>query len=79
MLRGVRSRAQREREDRLTLAFETAVLTGTAQAGKLEKLETYVRRVRPRPKMTPGQMLAVFQDLAAQGAPITITRTEGAE
>lgn len=72
---GVRRRLQREREERLTLAWETAALSAQAQRGKLDPLERYLERVRPRAPRTGAEILQIFRDLAAQGADIAITPT----
>lgn len=75
----MRRRLQREREDRLILAWESAALGGAASAGKLPPLDECLARVRPRVKLTAKQMLQVFRDLQGAGAPITITQDgEGA-
>jgi hypothetical protein len=76
VLRGVRKRLQREREDRLTLAYECATLGAVAQNGKLGRLDEYLARVRPRKKLNPQQLLQVFRDLAGAGAPMTISEGE---
>jgi hypothetical protein len=71
---GVRRRLQREREDRLVLAHETAALGGAAHAGKLQDVDHYLEKIRPRTRKTPEQLLRVLQDAAARGAPMTIRR-----
>lgn len=71
----MRRRLQREREGRLTLAWETAALCAAAQSNKLDPLDRYLERVRPRAKRSPAEILQVFRDLAAQGADIAIEPT----
>lgn len=74
MLAGVRSRLQREREDRLVLSWETAALSVAAQAGKLDPLDQYLAKIRPRKPRTAQEIALMFADLAAGGADVTITR-----
>lgn len=74
MIGAVRRRLQREREERLELAHDTAALTGAAMAGKLGRLETYLAKVRPRPKRGIADMIATLRDAAARGMPLRIAK-----
>lgn len=74
MIGAVRRRLQREREERLELAHDTAALTGAAMAGKLDRLDSYLAKVRPRPRRGVAAMIATLRDAAARGMPLRIAR-----
>lgn len=74
-MQGVRKRLERENDDRLRLAWETAAMSAAAQANKLKPLKYYLGQ-RNRKKQTPTEMLAVFRAFQANGAGMTIRRVE---
>lgn len=74
MIGAVRRRLQREREERLELAHDIAALTGAAMAGKLDQLDSYLAKVRPRPKRGVAAMIATLRDATARGMPLKIVR-----
>ena len=74
MIAGVRQRARREREERLTLAWECAALGAAAQAGKLRPIEDYLNRARPGGGRE--RMIEVLREAQARGAPMTIRKIE---
>ena len=45
-----------------------------ARAGKLDPLDQYLAKIRPRQRRTPQEIAQIFADLAAGGADVTITR-----
>lgn len=57
---GVRRRMERDAEARFLLAYDTAALVATAQAGKLKKYEHYARK-QEAPAQTPAAMLAALK------------------
>lgn len=73
MLAGFRRRLEREDEDRLHLAWETAALTGAAMAGKLKPFKHYRQR-RNGGRQSPREMLAALRGFQAKGAKMKITR-----
>lgn len=70
MLAGVRRRVERERKERVVLAWDTAAMS---RAAKLRPLDEYLEDLRPKPKRS---ILAKLRDAVAQGAPMTISRME---
>lgn len=68
---GDRKRLEREAQDRFILAYETAALVATAQAGQLEKLEHYIKK-GAEPVVTPQAALAVIT--AMGGGTMTVRR-----
>jgi hypothetical protein len=69
-------RARRMQGDAdLALAYSVAALSAAAQAGKLKSLSHYQRRGdRGNLAQTPQEMLSVFRQFKARGAPINIQR-----
>lgn len=66
---------KRERDERLTLAWDSAALTATAMAGKLKPLDHYLERLKPRRRGDVPAMIAVLEEAAARsGGAMTITR-----
>lgn len=62
--------ALRETEDRIAVAYMTAVFTRTE---RLRKLDFYLKKARPpRKARTPEEMLAVLRQFHAGGAPLSI-------
>lgn len=74
MISGARRRAQREREERVILAYETAAFT---RAEKLGSLESYLEKTRPQPKRGIAEMIATLRDAEARGIPLKVTKVEG--
>lgn len=62
VMRGVRKRMEREAEAQFRLAYDTAALVATAQAGKLKKLEHYLKQ-NPSGAQSPKEMLAALTTL----------------
>jgi len=78
-LAGVRSRLQRQREDQVTLAWETAVFVVSAQSKQgLQPLSYYIERVRPRKPRSGQEIVQYFTDLSASGADVTVTTNQAA-
>lgn len=44
------------------------------KASKLDRLDVYLKRARPRGPIKPGNVLLRLRDMAAKGAPIIITK-----
>lgn len=70
-MKAVRKRLEREDDDRLVMAWQTAALCGAAQAGKLKPLKHYLRK--PGPKQKQSDMLAILKEFQARGAGMKIT------
>lgn len=70
-MKGVRKRLEREAEDAITTAYNTAALAATAQAGKLKPLRHYLRK--PGQKQSPDEMMAILRMFEARGAGMKIT------
>lgn len=74
-MRGVRARLEREADDLVRLAHQTAVFS------RMDKLSGDVRRYLPKRgapvRQSPRDMLAVLRSLQAGGAPMTIRKREG--
>lgn len=51
-------------------------MNALASIGKLDDLDKYLARARPREKPTAATMLATLQDAAARSGAITIRRVE---
>jgi hypothetical protein len=64
-------------EEQIAVQWHAAQMRVMAGAGKLDPLEDWLKRVRPRPKRTVSDMILALQDLAARGANITIRQVEG--
>jgi hypothetical protein len=76
-LDAVRDRVKFEREESLFLAYNTAALSSAASAGKLKPFDHYRKRLSPKKlAQTPSEMLEVFREFQARGAPMTIRRVE---
>lgn len=52
-------------------------MNALAGVGKLDDLDKYLARARPRKKTTAAAMLATMQDAAARSGAITIRKVEG--
>lgn len=70
VMEGVRKRLQRERDDRIALAWETAAFTRTE---RLKPLKQYLGN-GPAKRQAPSEMLAALRAFQAAGANMTIRR-----
>ena len=74
-MRGLAERRQGQIEERVWLDYLQAEMIALARVGKPRSFDEYLRRVRPRGKATPGEMLARLQDVAARsGGALRITQ-----
>ncbi len=62
-MKGVRKRLERENDDRLALAWQTAAFGGAAQAGKLKPLKHYMRKSGPQ---SPKEMVEMLKTMGAR-------------
>ena len=72
-MRAGRVERQARIEERVSLDHLAAQMNALAGAGKLGDLEDYLKRVRPRRRRSPLEMLQTLKDAAARGAPIAIS------
>jgi hypothetical protein len=70
-MEGVRKRLEREAEMQFRQAYETASFTAVAMAGKLKKIEHYLKK-KPEPPATAKQMLAALK--AIGGSTMTVRK-----
>jgi len=70
-MEGAALAAKRQSERDVSLAWHTAAFTAAAKAGKLKKLDHYLKQPRRRPAQTPSDMLAVMREFQARGAKMT--------
>lgn len=70
---GVRKRLEREFDERITLAWQAAALSGAAQAGKLKPLAHYLSKQTAN-KQSPAEMVAVLRQFQKRGSDMKIER-----
>ncbi len=76
-MEGVRKRMKREDDAGFARSYEIAILSATAQAGKLKTLAHYQRkRDAGTRRQSPQEMLAVLKSLKANGAKMKISRVK---
>lgn len=68
---------QRALEERVLVEYLAAQMNVMAGNGKLGDLDRWLEGVRPRKPRSARDWILAFQDAAARGAPITITKVEG--
>ena len=71
---GANLAAERQHNRNISLAWHTAAFMGLAWNGKLEGLAAYtnVPDAPPQEPWSPEQLLSAFQEMHANGAPMTI-------
>lgn len=76
-MKGALKREQMRADADLALAYMSAAFNSAGRAGKLKPLAHYQRKAGQRGvRQTPQEMLSVFRQLQARGAPMTIRRIE---
>lgn len=68
---------QRALEERVLVEYLAAQMNPMAKVGKLGSLAQWLDEVRPRKPRSVRDIIVAFQDAAARGAPIKITKVEG--
>ncbi len=76
-MRGDARARQAAIEEQVAIQYLAAQMRVMAGAGKLSRLEEWLSYVRPKKPRTVRDMILAFQDAAARGAPVTVTKVEG--